>query len=191
MLEAADEHEPLALGERLAAAHRLVDVRQQQHARLGHELAQDVTLDRRHDERDVDAPDQRQLLVARDRAAIRAPAPSSSSASRSARRKCRSTVSNTRSACGANWRTASMCLRRDVVARQHDDVELAPALGDQLADRADVRSEQHFDAALLQLPHVRLPMLEVVGDERDLAAGLDHQLEHRQHAHRAGILVRA
>ena len=81
-------------------------------------------------------------------------------------------------------------LRGDVMTRQHDDVELAAALHQQVGDRAHVRMEQHLDATLLQRAHVRLPMLEVVGDERDLASQRRGDLEQRLHPQRAGILVR-
>jgi len=81
-------------------------------------------------------------------------------------------------------------LRGDIVARQHDDVEFVSALHQELGNRADVRMEQHFDAALLHRAHVGLLVLEVVGDERHLATQRRRDLEQLLHAQRAGILVR-
>ena len=49
--------------------------------------------------------------------------------------------------------------------------------------------EQHFDAALLQLRHVGLAVLEVVGDEGDLAAERRQNLEDRLHPQRARVVI--
>ena len=59
----------------------------------------------------------------------------------------------------------------------------------QLGHRARVGMEHDLDAALLQVADVGLPVFEVVGDEHDLAARLDHELQHRERAHRSGVLV--
>ena len=81
-------------------------------------------------------------------------------------------------------------LDRDVVARHHDDVELGAARGEQVGDRA-----RHTGVNSTSMPrccscgHVRLPVLEVVGDERHLAAQRRQDLEDRLHAQRARILV--
>ena len=164
-------------------------VRQHEHARVGRELRQQLLLERRHDERHVGLADERQLLVAL-----------------GARRRARQRVAfELRLPLGAQEVEVDGVehderlgrerahridvLDRDVVARHHDDVELAAALRQQVGDRAHVRVEQHLDAALLQLRHVRLAMLEVVGDERDLAAKRGQDLEDREHAHRPRVVV--
>ena len=49
--------------------------------------------------------------------------------------------------------------------------------------------KQHFDAALLQLRHVRLAVFEVVGDEGDLAAERRQDLEDRLHPQRARVVI--
>ena len=111
MLETADEHEALALGERAGrAACSSWIVRQHHHARLGHELGAAASA------RTATRPASRRTCgsASAPRRAWRGPtrarpASPSSSACRSLRRKCRSTVSNTTSAWGANARTASMC----------------------------------------------------------------------------------
>ena len=160
------------------------------HARRGRELCQHRLLDLRHDERHVGlARSARAPRRASPRGDRRRASPPSSAASRSSRRKCRSTVSNTTRALRREPAHRVDVLRGDVVARQHDDVELAAALHQQLGDRSDVRMEQHLDAALLQRADVRLLMLEVVGDERHLAAQRRRDLEHRLHAQRARVLV--
>jgi hypothetical protein len=72
-----------------------------------------------------------------------------------------------------------------VMPRQHDHVEFASALRQQLRNRAYVRMKQHLDAAPLQCAHIRLVVFEVVGDERRLAAERRREFEQRLHAQRA------
>ena len=93
----------------LAAAHRLVDVGEQEHARIGRELAQHVALDGRYDDRDVHAPDQRQLLVAsRSCGDPRAGASLELGKPLGAQEMQVDRVEREQRL-GANWRTASMC----------------------------------------------------------------------------------
>ncbi len=148
MLEAADEHQPLALGERLAAADRLVDVGEQQHLRFGQEAPQHVALHRRNDDRHVDAPDQRKLLVA----------------ARARRGPCHRTALDLGQPLGAQEVQVDGVerdqrlrreapdrvdvLRRDVVPREDHQVELAAAPVEDLGDRGHVGGVQHLDAAL-------------------------------------------
>ena len=76
------------------------------------------------------------------------------------------------------------------MTRQHDDVELASALRQQLGDRAHVRMEQHLDAALLQRAHVRLAGARGCRRRTSPCNRSDvSDLEHRLHAQRSGILV--
>ena len=64
MLEAADEHEALALGERLPRRQQLVNRREHHDARFGQELLEQRFFGRAYDQCHVGFADQRQLLVA-------------------------------------------------------------------------------------------------------------------------------
>ena len=125
----------------------------------------------------------------RARAAARATAPPSISARRSARRKCRSTVSNATARLRREAPDRIDVLRRDVVPREDHQVELAAAPVEHLGDRGHVGGVQHLDATRLQLADVGFPVLEIVADERHLRPGLDRELEHRERAQRPRVLV--
>ena len=189
VLEAADEHQALAFGERLAARQRLVDVRQQQDPRTRHQPFQHLALDRRDDDRHVDAPDERELLVA--------PGPRGGPGHRPALQLGEPLGAQEVHVHGVEGDRRLRrepadqldVLHRDVVPRDDDEVELAAATVEDLRHRADVGRVQHLDAPLLQVAHVGLAVLEVVADQRHLRAGLDRELEHRERAHRPRVLV--
>ena len=61
-------------------------------------------------------------------------------------------------------------LGSNIVARHHNEVELFAMRTQILGDRTCIGMELHLDAQLLQARYVRLPVLQVVGNERDLAA---------------------
>ena len=192
MLEAADEHEAFALGEGLARRGRLVDVGQHHHAR-DPATSCCSSVSSYGDTTSVTSAlrDQRQLLVAlrprrarADRAAfeLRLPLVRAGSAGRPCRTpRARSARTPAPRRCASRRRNAATGRRCRNRCRR------TPR---KFRDRPDVRVEQHLDAALLQLRHVGLPVFEVVGDERDLAAEAGQDLEQRLHAHRAGVLVR-
>ena len=160
-----------------------------QHARVGQEFREQRLLERRDDQRDVGLADQRQLLVAL--GSRRRPGERAAFELGLALAAQEMQVDGVEHDQRARRERAHRVdvLDRDVVPRHHHDVELAAALGQEIGDRADERMKQHLDAALLQLRNVRLPVLEVVGDERHLAAERRQDLEDRQHAHRAGVVV--
>ncbi len=189
MLEAADEHEPLAFRKRLAAGQEFVNRRQHHHARIGDQLGEQRLLERRDDQRHVRLANQRQLLVAL-----------------GARRRPRN---GTAFELGLTLRAQEMqvngveddqrpgqerahhvdMLDGNVVAGHHHHVELAAAAREDFRDRACIRMKQHFDAALLQLRHVGLAVFEVVGDEGDLAAERCENFEDGLHPQRARVVI--
>ena len=81
-------------------------------------------------------------------------------------------------------------LDRNIVARQHDDIEFPATRPEKLRDRPHVGRKLYLDTELLQRGHIRLTVFEIVRDKRDLAVEIDEDREYLLHAHRPGILIR-
>ncbi len=58
---------------------------------------------------------------------------------------------------------------RNIMPRQHHDIELIAARSEEDRDRTHVRMEFDFDTQLLQRRHIRLPIFQIVRSEGNLA----------------------
>ena len=136
----------------------------------GRQLAQHRLLDLRHDERHVGLPDQRELLVAlrarRERGAARALERRQPLLAQEV--QVDRVEHDQRVRRGLAHRVDVP--RGDVVARQHDHVEFAPARDSSSATERTYGWNSTSTPRCCQRRHVRLAMLEVVGDERHLAS---------------------
>ncbi len=178
MPEAADENETFALREALVSPllAGLVDRRDKQDARFGREPVQELLLDRAHHERDIGLAHQREFLVALGhRGAPRAAARLEIGEALLAQEMQVHGIEHDQRMRRESAQGVEV-FDRDVVPRHHDDAELAAARIEKVRDGLRIGREHDFDAGLLQLRDVGLAILEVVGDEGDLAAQLDEQL---------------